>query len=317
MGIASVKQSVFSYSLGGFSLRSSLELPELGCNGVAQPEIILEALDVLTEGEIPITWFHGWTLPNGQRWLRLGRTANGYELDFIGLARFRISHDRKRVAFAPHATTREDTLRQLFLDQVFPLVVGTGARLAFHASAVAGPEGVIGFLGQTGWGKSTLGAGMAIHTSAKIVTDDCLLLEVQEDSIVAVPTYTGVRLWPSSCSHLFPGNPEIHEALTKCRVRWESWPSPVATKRERLARLYLLGSPDEPGIQDLLKVPVRGRSALIELFRHAYLLDPYDRADLGPKFNLIAEITTRIPIARLSYPREFLHLPQACRNILS
>ncbi|HKS96499.1 MAG TPA: hypothetical protein VJV74_10250, partial [Terriglobia bacterium] len=101
-----------------------------------------------------------------------------------------------------------DTVRHLFLDQVFPLLLSKRGRLVLHASAVLIPGGAIAFLGETGQGKSTLASSFS-QRGFPFLTDDCLLLEEKGGQLVGIPSYPGLRLWPKTVAALFAEEPPV------------------------------------------------------------------------------------------------------------
>ncbi|MCB0257820.1 MAG: hypothetical protein KDI55_29190, partial [Anaerolineae bacterium] len=71
-----------------------------------------------------------------------------------------------------------------------------------HASAVRLPGGhVIAFLGESGWGKSTLAAALQARGSS-LISDDSISLKTTAGGVELVPSYTGLRLNDDSIATL-------------------------------------------------------------------------------------------------------------------
>ncbi|MBI4219112.1 MAG: hypothetical protein HY682_03135, partial [Chloroflexi bacterium] len=73
-----------------------------------------------------------------------------------------------------------------------------------HASAVALPSGVIGFLADPGGGKSTLAASFAAR-GYPLVTDDLFALQRSGEGYAALPGFPYVSLSPASAGAVVPG----------------------------------------------------------------------------------------------------------------
>ena len=238
----------------------------------------------------------------------LGRDREGLVLRIPGFADFWIGDSA--VTVAETGDCSDETLAQLFLDQVLPLVLHSRGRFAFHASSVAiGGRELVAFLGNTGEGKSTLASSLARSASELLFSDDCLAVEAAGSTIVAHPSYASTRLWRGAAEAIFPERtalPLASPRTTKLRAAL-----PAASEPMPLRGLYLLDSVDAPP----RITPLTRRDALIALAGHLYRLDVGDRGLLAAEFELLDTIVSLVRVARLAYRRSFADLP-AVRSAL-
>jgi hypothetical protein len=284
---------------------STIDLPELPPALNARPDLQFSLMSG-SPGE-GWTHVHHWPLPNGETSLSCARRADEFLLNFPGLADFRINHSGRLIACFPAPKVAEATLRHLLLDQVVPRLMAHRGRLVVHASAVRLPDGAaIAFLGDTGWGKSTLAS--AFHArGASLLTDDSLILERAGSDCVGIPAYRGVRLRPDSLAEVFPGAPEITmmaEYADKHRVRL---PAAEAESRQvPVSGLFLLSDPvKHHGRMAVSILPAPARSAVMALVTCLFQLDMQDKERLGQAFLACGDLLrSGLPVNRLVYPRD-------------
>lgn len=69
--------------------------------------------------------------------------------------------------------------------------------LLVHASVVAIEDQAVAFVGESGWGKSTLAAFMQTR-GHPLVSDDALVVDMQTDTPLALPGFPQRKLWPDA-----------------------------------------------------------------------------------------------------------------------
>jgi len=305
------------YRVSGASFASAIAFPELTPVRGARPQATLEVAARPVAPARP-AWYHEWTGANGIVWTRLARVGAGYLLRFPRLADFAISRDASRVRMWPRPGTPVETLRHLFLNQVWPLVLAERGAIVLHASAVETPAGAVAFLGATGLGKSTLAASFAV-SGAALVTDDCLRVETRGRQPRAVPGHPSVRLWPGAARRLagiVEAGPVAHYTAklrlpATARLRFARRPVP-------LVRAYVLDPPSrpQPGGAAARITPLSGRAALAALIGHLYRLDVGHPAVLSRDFERLADLAARLPVARLRPARGLARLPDVQRAVI-
>lgn len=283
-------------------------------SGVADFEFFLQASPTdRTSRE----WIHCWHSDVGSLALSLGSTGDGFLLRFPGLADFDLSEEGRRIGAWPEPETNVETLRHLLLDQVLPRLLAHRGRVVLHAGAVRVDGRVIGFLGQTGFGKSTLAA--SFHEAGfRLLSDDGLVLTPAEGRILALPTYCSLRLWPDAVAGLFASAPALAPMAhysSKHRV-------PVGEAAESasvalpLAALYVLAPESGSDAEPVSLTRLSPRDACVEVIRNSFQLDVTDRRRAAGLLEAASSIARYVPAFRLAFPRDFSCLPDVRAAIL-
>jgi hypothetical protein len=311
-----------TYRICDLVLDSNTVLPELNPEVSFDAECRFELLPAGSPLPDDVDWFHHWTFEesdgenekdSAEAWLRLGRIANGYLLRFLSCGDFFVSADTLTIQCRPLPGTPEVTVRHLLLDQVIPLVLSRRERIVLHASAVLTSHGVIAFAGKSGQGKSTLAASLAREGHA-LVSDDCLVLRAEHGGWTAIPSYPGVRLWPTTIGEILREDTRSFDVAhyTVKRRLGETDVLPHATGPAPLRRLFFLA--DDAGEVYLEKLSP-GR-AIMSLVAFAHNLDIQDAAFLRKQFDTVVRLTEDVPAYAIHYPREFGALPAVQEAIL-
>lgn len=308
---------MFLYSYADLTLSSDLSLPELErAPGIRNPGgadvSFTTSESVLTEPRA-LDWIHHWYAQEENPILSVARRGKDYLLRFPALADFAVSTDGRAVVTRSEPETTGATLRHLLLDQVLPRVLGHRGRLVLHASSVRFPAGVVGFVGDTGWGKSTLAASFH-EAGLPFLGDDGLVLTDGSTTdgstgTRAVPTYPGLRLSSRSMSALSLenlGGALMAEYSGKRRV---SVPSTQRGEVMALAALFMLAPPSGPGGEDSVTVRrLSPRDACMEMVRHSFRLDVTDQKNTAHLLSAAARTAEDIPAFLIRFPRDFSSL---------
>jgi hypothetical protein len=295
-----------TYELGGFVIKSDLPFPELSSVDEGKAMCVVRLTGTPPRDTFTAIARLHTQLPNGNGWLSTAKFDRGYVLRFQDFVSFVVSERGDQVSCQGDPSVPIATLRHLFLDAVFPLVLNLQGHDALHATAVDGPDGCCAFLGNAGIGKSTLAAAF-VRRGWTLVCDDCLHFDPCEDGINVVPGYGGLRLWPDSIESAFNDGSflrSVHDGRKKrVQVAGMDPMHPV-----KLSRVYLLTRSQETGDTRIRIQAAPAREAFIELVRHAFRLDVGDRKMLTRQFRSLQRLVEHVPICRLTYPRDFAHL---------
>jgi len=242
------------------------------------------------------------------------RTDDGYLLRFPGRADFVLAGASLDVSCSPVPGVSAQLVYDLYHNQVVPLLRNRAGGLVLHASAVATSAGLLGFVGMSGQGKSTLAAALA-RAGHPFLTDDGLVLERRSGCYVAIPERPYLRLWsdsadaimermtpPEQCSQIEKSLVDAGDA-----VPHQAEPVPVA-------QLYLLG----PGASEAVTIePLAPATALSQLMGFSFVLDVDDRPRLRAHFDRLAAFADTVPCFALDYPRRYERLPEVVEEILA
>jgi hypothetical protein len=211
-----------------------------------------------------------------------------------------------------------ETIRHLLLNQVFPLVLSMRGKLVLHGGAVVAPLGAIAFVGASGLGKSTLTACFYRH-GFPLLTDDSLLLEVQNGGLIGVPSYPSLRLWEDVVEAVLGEQtlPPVAHYTTKMRLGPERGHIRFSPQPVPIRRIYFLVPPGSNGDSAVISItPLPPSQGFIELVKHTYLMDVKDQARLREGFESLTRLVAWPLLRHLSYPRDLGRLPEVQAAIL-
>ena len=311
------------YLISGLVLESSEEFPELPCAAAGSAADISFNVEEDFSGSIAtVEPYHKWALPDGEPWLDLAKSGDRFFLRFFKYADFILDPEKGSVTCHPTTTATIETVRHLFLNQVMPLLLSKLGKLVLHAGAVSTPLGAAAFVGEAGAGKSTLSAGLG--GLCPVLTDDCLMIEWNDDQVLARGNYPSIRLWPDVLSHFVDvdgKSSKVAQYTAKRmisgqngRVRYEDRPIP-------LRRLYILerwgADQSNHHVQPIAITKFRPAEAVIGLLKYTFLLDVDDREQLAQHLQLFKKMVNAGLVRGLSYPSDISLIPAIHEAILN
>jgi len=260
-------------------------------------------------------WYHHRTLPDGEVRLSLGKLEGGFLMQFKGFPSFYISEDGSRIECRSSACVIDAELRHLLLNQVLPHALGLRGYLTLHASVVGTDRGAIAFMGKSGQGKSTLVAAMLAAAGpsrgrrhARLVSDDCLIVRLEEGRLMTVSSYPCLRLRGESWK-LLPG---VHSEAGDCRVFGPDAGLPFERRPVPFHRLYLL-APLEAG--EAASTPIPPRQAFVEAMENSFQLHTSESGGVGESFQRLADLV-RGKVYRLHLPWDLGSLNRVAAALL-
>ena len=296
------------YHIFDISLESDLHLPELS-EGPARETIIniKSGADITSEQYEP-EYFHEWQDADGEISMLSVEIDGRYLLRFPEIVDFLISSSGDTVLYYPISNIPEETIRHLILDQVIPRILGQQGHLVLHASAVQLQDGkAVVFLGDTGWGKSTL-ASSYYENGGQLVTDDCLLIKIVDNKVFCVPNYYGLRLYPDSAEAIFKTHKQykpVAHYTSKERLILHS----IESKTKGLipiSSIFLLSDPSEECLDSVNVQKVEGAEKIMAIVKQSFLMNIKDKTVVSKQFRNASEVTELSPaIFRLSYTRDY------------
>jgi hypothetical protein len=249
--------------------------------------------------------YRTWLAASGIAAAEFYRLDDRYVIRFPDIADFEIASDVQNILCRPSGDCAEATLRNLFLDQVVPLVLSHQGKLVLHASAVEMPSGAIAFAGISGRGKSTLAASFAT-TGAAFLSDDALILErCGTDTVYRVsPGHPSIRLWEDSRSALIPRDamkapPDGSSAKSRLVV---GAGVKFCEQSRELRKVYFLGD----GSARTISISRASHSeALLQWIRNVFLLDTGEAEALARNFDRLWHLARDVEAYHLDFPRDF------------
>jgi hypothetical protein len=173
-----------------------------------------------------------------------------------------------------------------------------------HATAVATDHGVVGFLGNSGDGKSTL-AALLLQQRCKLVTDDMLVLVRDRETWLAQPGPPRLKLYRDMADHILgvaPGRIAMNPDTTKLIVPLDT--DDCTAEPHPLRALYVLRSVGEDRSSALRIEQLSPAAAFPRVLAHTAGHYPSEIARLQRQFEFTTTLVREIPVKTLSYPRE-------------
>ena len=297
------------YQIFDIALDSDMALPELPeietCKTVIKFSKGIDKSKFLNEPN----WFHHWESIDGDIIASCAKSDDGYILKFPYLASFVISYEFNHIFYFPEPETPNETIRHLLLDHIIPKIIGQQGRLVLHASAVILPNGkAIAFLGNSGWGKSTIAS--SFHESgAQLITDDCLLIELNKRQIIGIPNYYGLRLFSDSAEAIFPAEKYFSRMAhysQKKRLIMHNQEAESIEYKVNIDAFFFLNDPSKSPTASLIEInPICGIGEFMGLVERMFVLNTTDKKNNIQQFqNMSNIINSNLPVFKLQYQRK-------------
>jgi hypothetical protein len=300
-------------SIFGLRLRSHWRLPCSGDgrSGEVQTELVRGSDSLFAEAareagvpESSAAWYHHARLPDGSDFLR-----------WSGLFEFVVSADGRRVDARALSRGAAEMFQTYALGHVLSFALLKLGLEPFHATALVAEGEAVAFLGNSGYGKSSLAAAF-LQASYKLLTDDLLILKDQAGLFLGQPGPPRIKLF-AHVAQRFLGrsdgvrmNPESEKLVFALDAEQAALaPSP-------LRAIYVLRSP--AGQSSARKITIRtlrARQAVMALIRNTFNAVVRDPDRLKRQFRAAAQIAERVPVRALSYPRDLSLLPSVVQAV--
>jgi len=245
-------------------------------------------------------WLHEWGEGDAIS-LSMARFDERYLLRFSGLCDFTLDFAGQAIHVQARSGVDDNTLEHLLVDQVLPRFLAHEGELLVHACALSIDGRTALFLGESGWGKSTL-AALLHRAGHALLSDDCVQMQRRGPHYHGLPTYPSLRLFADSMDHAFPGDVAMTAVAGYSDKRRLPVASPAAVAP--IAALYLLDEPSND-FRDVVIDGMRPVSGCLELMRHAFKLELTDRQRTRTLFAACSEVARVVPAFSLDYPRDF------------
>ncbi|MCB0210824.1 MAG: serine kinase [Anaerolineae bacterium] len=277
---------MFSYMTYGLHLSSELSLPEL------------VETEITTKPDITVRMARANEHPDHYK-TREAFTVKTEAGDFIII-------DAHEIVIEANPSADAALIRLCLLGATMAALLRLRGQMVLHASGVVIDGGVVAFLGESGWGKSTLAEAFYAQ-GYTFVADDIIAISVSEQALTVTPGYPQTKLWPDavdSMGHL-AALPELyhnaHKRAHRLTTGFLQAPLP-------LKRLYILGTTDAASVRVVSLSPTQ---AFLEIVRCSRAMLIQNKPDMDRlHFYQCLNIVNRIPIALLERERSLLKLSE-------
>lgn len=257
--------------------------------------------------------------PRGRRapsWFQYRTLSGGAaHLEWRGLFEFLVSPDGRTIHYRRLARATDHSLGTYLLGQVVSFsLVARGAE-PLHGTAVTIDGEAVVFLGQSGEGKSTLGAAM-LRRGARIVSDDLIAIHRRGSVRVVQPGPARLKLYRRVARAIVGRRREsrMHRDTAKLVVPMRSHER--SRRPAHLRAFYVLARPNGRRTRDIAIETLSPGAAVIELVRASFNLVVSSPERERTRFAIASELARSVPVKRLTYPRSLAVLPEVCDAIL-
>lgn len=249
-------------------------------------------------------------LMNVPEWFSCARLRkDSYYIRWKGLWDFLVSAKGNRITARRIGAESMESFYDYLLTQVLSFALLRQGIESLHSSVVVIDGRAIGFLGDSGSGKSSLVATF-LKSGFPLVTDDMLVLQRNNGSFMAHPGLPRIKLFPKVASTLLGRrvngtrmNPSTSKMVIPLLPE-ESCRVPVP-----LSSLYILNSPATA--RPNRKVTIRRlsrRAAFVALIQNVFNFKMNEPDRLRRHFLFSSSVASKTPVSVLSYPRTWTSL---------
>jgi hypothetical protein len=295
----------FRYHAYGLTLATHLPLPCRRASTRTRPDVRLVegtstdfARACASVGGMSRQWFHHVRLADGSAYLRW---RDNFE--------FLVSPSGRVIRYRRLAHATFESLTVYLLGQIISFSLIARGRDPLHGTSVALGASAVAFVGDCGYGKSTLAAAL-LARGGRIVTDDLVSLQPHRAGWIVQPGVPRLKLAPTAMAALLgdvAATPMIH-GVDKRVISLT--PRQAVARPLPLRAIYVLGSPRR-GAKVVVE-PLARADAFLEIIRAAFNLVVHDRRRYVRQFVLATQLADAVPVRRVTYPRRFAALADVC-----
>lgn len=226
----SERHELRSYSAYNLDIRSSLLLPELLTSAEAGEDI---SIRVENPGLLPSS--DSFRSENGY-----SITAAKARLNFTEVGTFFIDNGREITVF-PLPKIEERLIRLPLLGAALAVLLYQRGKFVLHGSAVeVGGEAVV-FVGDKGYGKSTM-AAMLCRRGHRLLADDTVAIDIDTTNRhLVLPGFPQVKLYPDAVVAASGRDPDTLEEIASNVSKRSLKPENFCTETLPLGAVYVLG----------------------------------------------------------------------------
>jgi hypothetical protein len=187
-----------------------------------------------------------------------------------------------------------------------------------HATAVVVDGDAVAFLGQSGFGKSSLAAAF-IADGHRLLTDDLLTVGLSADGVFAYPGAPRIKLFAKVAGQLWPearDSGRMNEGTEKRILPLTAAQS--SRSPARLRAIYVVAPPrDACRAQETTMARLSPRAAFVALVAAAFNRRTGGHERLENQFEISSSLAARTPVKRLVHPRTLARLDEVREAVLA
>lgn len=282
---------MFQYKAYGIVIQSHLKLPELNPSH-GKPDLLINFGEVnFSETNHNI---------NGTRF---EISSDIIKLSWSEVGSFKLIEGQE-IIIDLEEDVSENIIREVLLGPVFAVLLHQRGNLVLHSSAVSMGNNAIAFLGDAGFGKSTISMAM-YNRGYSIITDDVLAINLDDTGApVTYPSFPVIKLESSELTNekynikILSKDKEQEKNFIYIGRDFSTSPIPVKI-------LYILKRSNQVGIET-----IETQNALKELLKHSYCLKLFQNEEKAINLFQCANIIENIKVKVLNIGNSLEKLPE-------
>jgi hypothetical protein len=256
--------------------------------------------------------------PGGAAWCQHERLADSsVHLRWPGHFEVLVAADGHRIFYRALSAISTETFDSYLLGPALSFALLKFGIEPLHATTVVIEGRAVGFLGDCGYGKSSLAAAF-VREGHPLLTDDLLVVTDASRHLVAHPGPPRLKLLPEVARRLFGSRARraLKSDLTP-KLMISLGPDESCSRAVALKALYALGAPTGRTVQAVTIRRLAGRDAFLALVRNTFNTLVTEPARLERQLHWCARLTSSISIKTLTYPRTWSALASVRAAILA
>jgi len=250
---------------------------------------------------------------------RHARLQDGTDyLQWSGLFEFVISTDGQRIAGRCSRKTAIESFHTHLLGQVISFALLKKRIEPLHATVVVFDGAAVAFLGDSGYGKSSLAAA-CLHAGARLLTDDLLVIKYMGERWLAFPGPPRIKLFRESAEMYLGARAvgvHLYGPTSKLVIPIRS--DQAVQAPIPLKRIFRLRRPTERATSNRVTIRRRSRrQAFLDLITNTYNAAIRNPDRLSSQFRFASQLAASIPVKSLVFPRRLERLPDVVEAIVA
>jgi hypothetical protein len=227
------------------------------------------------------------------------------------LGRFLIN-DGRELFIDPSPALDQAKLRPFILGPVLAYLLRIRGLLTLHASCVAIYGTAVAFVGNTGWGKSTIAKGLH-DRGFPLISDDLLAIDLKDGNVLTIPGLPLIKLWPDAAAALGSDPSQFSKLHSETEKLLHCLTHDFQQEVVPLQRVYILAKGEEVRIHRLSP-----QNALVNILAHSWGAKNLSaRHFRETHLEQCAMLVNKVPVFRLERPPDLQLLPHICDMILT
>ena len=218
--------------------------------------------------------------------------------------------DGTRATVEVHPGIDIEDVASLVTGPILSIALHQQKKLVLHASAVSIDGVCLVFMGDKGYGKSTLAAHLQAR-GHRLISDDVVPIRFVDDTPLTSPGYPQIKIFPDSVESIgvSPDSlPQVNKYITK---RYYECQQNFSTEPVRIGQIYVLGMDDD------LKIEKKSfTDAFVNVLTNTYMFRYLEATHSSQiHFAQCQRLLNMVPVSDLKRPHDFSYISKICDRL--